>query len=38
MTIEPKHFSALFRLEFPKLTPGADPAHYTIHIRTSAGE
>jgi hypothetical protein len=38
MTIEPKHFSALFRLSFPKLTPGADPAQYTIHIRASGRE
>jgi hypothetical protein len=33
LTIEPKHFSALFRLTFPPLTPGSDPTHYTIHIR-----
>ena len=33
MTIEPKRLSALFRLEFPKLAPGADPAQYTIRIR-----
>jgi hypothetical protein len=38
MTIEPKHFSALFRLSFPKLTPGADPTQYTIHIRASGKE
>ncbi|HEY2109978.1 MAG TPA: beta-galactosidase [Candidatus Acidoferrales bacterium] len=38
MTIEPKHFSGLFRLEFPKLTPGASPTRYTIHIRTSERE
>jgi hypothetical protein len=38
MIIEPKHFSGLFRLEFPKLTPGAEPEHYTIHIRTSEKE
>jgi hypothetical protein len=38
MTIEPKHLSALFRLDFPKLTPGAEPAHYTIHMRTSERE
>jgi hypothetical protein len=38
MIIEPKHFSGLFRLEFPKLTPGAEPEHYTIHIRTSERE
>jgi hypothetical protein len=33
MTIEPKNFSALFRLEFPPLTPGAAAAQYTIRIR-----
>jgi hypothetical protein len=33
LTIEPKFFSALFRLEFPPLTPGADAAQYSIHIR-----
>jgi hypothetical protein len=38
MTIEPRRFSVLFRLEFPKLTPGADPAQYTIHIRTTGRE
>jgi hypothetical protein len=38
MTIEPKHFSALFRLEFPKLTPGGEAAQYTIHIRTIESE
>jgi hypothetical protein len=38
VSIEPKHFSALFRLQFPKLTPGADPAQYTIHIRASGRE
>jgi hypothetical protein len=38
MTIEPKHFSALLRLSFPKLTPDADPAQYTIHIRASGKE
>jgi len=38
MSIEPKHFSALFWLSFPKLTPGADPAQYTIHIRASGKE
>jgi hypothetical protein len=31
--IEPKNFSALFRLQFPPLTPGGDAAQYTIHIR-----
>jgi len=34
MKIEPKNFSALFRLQFPPLTPGADPAQYTLRIRT----
>ena len=38
VSIEPKHFSALLRLQFPKLTPGADPAQYTIHIRASGRE
>ena len=38
MTIEPKHFSALFRLSFPKLTSGANQAQYTIHIRASGRE
>ena len=33
MTIEPKNFSALFRLQFPPLPPGGDAAQYTIHIR-----
>jgi hypothetical protein len=33
MRIEPKNFSALFRLEFPPLTPGADAAQYTLRIR-----
>jgi hypothetical protein len=36
MTIEPKNFSALFRLEFPGLTPGGDAAEYTLRIRTTA--
>lgn len=34
MTIEPKNFSALFRLAFPPLTPGADAAEYTMRFRT----
>jgi hypothetical protein len=38
MTIEPKHFSGLFRLEFPKLTPGAGPAQYEIRIRMGGRE
>lgn len=33
MRIEPKNFSALFRLQFPPLTPGGDAAQYTIRIR-----
>jgi hypothetical protein len=33
MTIEPQNFSALFRLEFPPLTPGAAVAQYTVRIR-----
>jgi len=33
MRIEPKNFSALFRLQFPPLTPGADAAQYTLRIR-----
>jgi hypothetical protein len=32
MVIEPKNFSALFRLQFAPLAPGAD-AHYTVRIR-----
>jgi hypothetical protein len=32
MTIEPKTFSALFRLQFPPLTPGAAAERYTIRI------
>lgn len=34
MTIEPKNFSALFRLIFPPLTPGAEASEYTVHFRT----
>ena len=33
MTIDPKYFSALFRLEFPPLTPGAPAAKYSVRIR-----
>jgi len=33
MKIEPKNFSALFRLQFPPLTPGAEAAQYTLRIR-----
>jgi len=36
MTIEPKNFSALFRLEFPPLTPGDAVAQYTVRIRVLA--
>ena len=32
MTIEPKHFSALFRLQFPPLVVGAEAARYSMHI------
>jgi hypothetical protein len=35
MTIEPKNFSALFRLQFPVLAAGKD-AHYTTRIRVLA--
>jgi Glycosyl hydrolases family 35 len=33
LTIEPKTFSALFRLEFPPLTSGGDEGQYTLRIR-----
>jgi Glycosyl hydrolases family 35 len=33
MTIEPKYFSALFRLQFPPLIPGAAAADYSLRIR-----
>lgn len=33
MTIEPKYFSALFKLQFPPLVPGATAADYVMHIR-----
>lgn len=32
LRIEPKYFSALFRLEFPPLAPGAETASYSIRI------
>jgi hypothetical protein len=32
MTIEPKNFSALLRLEFPPLVPGAGPVPYKVRI------
>jgi len=34
MTVEPKIFSALFRLEFAPLVPGADASHYSMRIQT----
>ncbi|HYL46797.1 MAG TPA: hypothetical protein VEU52_07205, partial [Candidatus Limnocylindrales bacterium] len=33
MTIEPKKFSALFRLEFPPLIPGGEAENYTVRLR-----
>jgi len=33
MTIQQKYFSALFLLEFPSLTPGAEAAKYSMRIR-----
>ncbi|MGH9734904.1 MAG: beta-galactosidase [Candidatus Acidiferrales bacterium] len=33
MTIDPKYFSALFKLQFPPLVPGAAAADYVMHIR-----
>ncbi|HEX5425506.1 MAG TPA: beta-galactosidase [Candidatus Acidoferrales bacterium] len=33
MTIEPKYFSALLKLQFPPFVPGASPADYVMHIR-----
>jgi len=38
MTIEPKHFSALLRLQFPPLAPGQPAERYTMHIRMARGE
>jgi hypothetical protein len=34
MTIEPKKFSALFRLAFPPFGPGSDRRQYTLRIRS----
>jgi glycosyl hydrolase family 35 len=36
MTIEPKNFSALFRLKFPTLMPGGESGQYTLRIRMLA--
>ena len=36
LTIEPKNFSALMRLEFPPLVAGGEAADYTLRIRTTA--
>ena len=33
MTIEPKKFSTLFRLEFPPLNPGGEAENYTVRLR-----
>jgi Glycosyl hydrolases family 35 len=33
MTIEPKKFSALFRLEFPRLIPGGEAENYTVRLK-----
>jgi hypothetical protein len=33
MTIEPKKFSALFRLEFPPLIPGGEAENYTVRLK-----
>ena len=38
MTIEPKNFSALFRLMFPPLAAGGKAAQYTIHARALGAE
>lgn len=35
LTIEPKIFSALFKLRFPPLTPGDIASEYTLRIRAS---
>jgi hypothetical protein len=34
LTIEPKNFSALFRLESPPLASGGEPARYTIRVQS----
>jgi Glycosyl hydrolases family 35 len=36
LTIDPKHFSALFRLEFPPLVPGGAAVEYSLHIQALA--
>jgi hypothetical protein len=36
MTIESKNFSALLRLEFPRLVPDGEAAQYTVRIRMIA--
>jgi Glycosyl hydrolases family 35 len=33
MTIEPRHFSALFQLQFPPLEPGGAAGRYSVRIR-----
>jgi hypothetical protein len=38
MTIEPKNFSALFRLVFPPLEAGASPSAYEVHVRALGAE
>jgi hypothetical protein len=38
MTIEPKHFSAMLRLQFPPLVAGGEAGNYTIHIRSAGKE
>jgi hypothetical protein len=38
MRIEPKHFSAMLRLQFPPLAPRGEAGNYTIHIRTTGQE
>ncbi len=38
MTIEPKNFSAIFRLVFPPLAVGGAAAPYTIRVRTIGPE
>jgi hypothetical protein len=38
MRIEPKHFSAMLRLQFPPLIPGGEAGSYMIHIRSAGKE
>jgi len=38
LTIEPKTFSALFRLQFPTLSPGGNATHYAIRIRVLSSQ